>query len=250
MSAALQTTALCKRFGGLMAISDVSLRVEHGARHALIGPNGAGKTTLINLLTGLLAPDSGLVLLDGLDIRGLRPDQRVKRGLVRTFQVNQLFPAFTPLQAVALAVARHLGHATRFWQPLERDTAVRAAALDLLERFDLTGVMSERTSTLSYGKQRLLEIAVAIACGPRVLLLDEPAAGVPELERAEILAGIAALPADVTVLLIEHDMDLVFRFADCITVMALGAVLMEGTPSDVARDARVREVYLGDPVDG
>jgi branched-chain amino acid transport system ATP-binding protein len=241
----LQTIGLQRRFGGLVATNDVSLSLERGARAALIGPNGAGKTTLINLLTGVLAPSAGQILLDGEDITQLRPDQRVRRGLVRTFQVNQLFPDLTPLMTIGLAISRRLGHDTQFWRRIGTSRAVVAEAVGILERFGLVDTIDTPTRLLPYGRQRLLEIALAIACGPRVLLLDEPAAGVPEGERDGILAGIAALPEDVTVLLIEHDMDLVFRFAQRIAVLVNGALLTEGTAAEVAADPRVRAVYLG-----
>jgi branched-chain amino acid transport system ATP-binding protein len=245
MSYALETTGLYRRFGGLTATNDVSLRLRRGARHALIGPNGAGKTTLINLLTGVLAPSAGRILLEGDDITRLRPDRRVRRGLVRTFQINQLFAELTPLMTVGLAVSRRLGLDTQIWRPIGSRAEVIEQAVEVLERFGLVGVMNQRTGTLPYGRQRLLEIALAVACGPRVLLLDEPAAGVPEGERDAILAGVAALPDDVTVLLIEHDMDLVFRFAERISVLVNGAMLTEGTPAEVAADPQVRAVYLG-----
>ncbi len=244
--AALETVGLSRGFGGIRAADDVSLRLERGSRHALIGPNGAGKTTLVNLLTGVLRPSAGRILLEGEDVTGLRPDERARRGLSRTFQVNQLFPAMTPLETVALVVSRRLGHDRRWWSALGRGAAVVDEAVGILDRFGLADAMDERVSGLPYGRQRLLEIAVAIACGPRVLLLDEPAAGVPETEREEILAGVAALPGDVAVLLIEHDMDLVFRFADRISVLVAGALLTEGTPAEVADDPRVRAVYLGE----
>ena len=242
---ALETVGLSKLFGGLVATNDVSVRLERGARQALIGPNGAGKTTLINLLTGVLSPTAGRITLDGVDITHLGRDERVRRGLVRTFQINQLFPALTPLQSVGLAVSRRLGVAGQFWRRVGTDPRVVDESVAILERYRLLDVMSARTASLPYGRQRLLEIAVAVACGPRVLLLDEPAAGVPEGERDEILAGIAALPADVTVLLIEHDMDLVFRFASRISVLVNGGILTQGSVAEIAADPAVRAVYLG-----
>jgi len=247
MSWALETTGLTRRFGGLLATSEVNLRLPRGARHALIGPNGAGKTTLINLLTGVLAPSAGRILLEGADITALSADRRVRRGLARTFQINQLFPDFTPLETVGLAVSRRLGQDGDPWRHF--GTAVAAESMALLDRFGLADEAHTQVRTLPYGRQRLLEIATAIACGPRVLLLDEPAAGVPEGERDGILAGIAALPEEVSVLLIEHDMDLVFRFATSVTVLVAGAIFAEGTPAEIGADPRVREVYLG-PDDG
>ena len=246
MSAALATFALNKRFGGIAATQDVSLAIEAGARHALIGPNGAGKTTLINLLTGVLAPGSGRIELNGEDITGLAPHERVRRGLVRTFQVNQLFAQLTPLESVMLAAGEAHQLGARPWQRLGANAAVRDEAAGILERFRLADVMTRPTAELPYGRRRLLEVAIAIACRPRVLLLDEPVAGVPEGERAEILDALAALPAGVTVLLIEHDMDVVFRFASRISVMVGGALYAEGTGAEIAADPSVRAVYLGE----
>ena len=246
MTVALETTSLLKRFGGLTATDNVSIRLERGVRHALIGPNGAGKTTLINLLTGVLTPSAGRILLEGDDITDLKPEQRVKRGLVRTFQINQLFPALTPFDTLALAVSERHGQGGNWRRGARATQAVTDDVLDVARQFRLTDMLDEPTVNLSYGKQRLLEIAIAIACKPRVLLLDEPAAGVTENDRHELLKTIAELPKDVTVLLIEHDMDLVFRFATRISVLVNGAMLTEGTPEEVARDPRVRAVYLGE----
>lgn len=246
MSAALETRNLVKRFGGFLATNDVSLTVEHGARHALIGPNGAGKTTLINLLTGIAKPSSGRVILDGEDITNLPSYQRVRRGLARTFQVNQLFAEFTPLESIVLAVNEREKLGRAGWKPLVAHRQVVEEAAELLERFGLADVMDERTSMLPYGKQRLLEIALAFAAKPRVLLLDEPAAGVPEEERHEVLAIVRDLPADVTVLLIEHDMDLVFSFADRISVLVSGALFTDGTVAEISADPRVKAIYLGE----
>ncbi|MGO1079477.1 ABC transporter ATP-binding protein [Inquilinus sp. CA228] len=250
MTAALETIGLQKRFGGLVATNDVSLRIEVGARHALIGPNGAGKTTFVNLLTGVLAPSGGRVLLGGEDITGLKPHLRVRRGLARTFQINQLFPEITPLDTIGLAVSERMGRGGDWWRVAGGKAEVLDEILAVAERFRLTDVLQDRTATLAYGKQRLLEIATAFACRPRVLLLDEPAAGVPEAERHELLATIAELPPDVSVLLIEHDMDLVFSFADRISVLVNGTLLTEGPPDAIAADPQVRAVYLGEAVDG
>jgi ABC-type branched-subunit amino acid transport system ATPase component len=249
MSFALETTGLEKRFGGIVAVNDVSLRVEKGARHALIGPNGAGKTTVINLLTGVLRPSAGRILLEGTDITDLEAHRRVRRGIARTFQINQLFADLTPIETIGLAVSERLGGGKEWWRLVGSKGEVIDEIVEILDRFHLTDIMHERTATLPYGKQRLLEIGLAIACRPRVLLLDEPAAGVPEAERHDILDSVAALPADVTVLLIEHDMDLVFSFADRISVLVNGALFVEGPPDEVARDPRVKAVYLGEQVD-
>ncbi|HET9642850.1 MAG TPA: ABC transporter ATP-binding protein [Burkholderiaceae bacterium] len=246
MTAVLQTRGLIKRFGGLTATNDVTLDIQQGARHALIGPNGAGKTTLINLLTGMIEPSAGTITLQGQDVTRLAAHHRVRRGLVRTFQINQLWNDLTPLQSLALTIAQRKGHGARWWQPLGRDTEVADGCDRLLHEFRLSDVMHQRTAVLPYGKQRLLEIALAIACEPRVLLLDEPAAGVPAGEREEIFDSLKRLPADVSVLLIEHDMDLVFNFAKQVTVMVNGGVFAEGDVASISTDPRVKTVYLGE----
>ncbi len=241
----LQAHGLVKHFGGITATDHVDLSLRLGARHALIGPNGAGKTTLINLLTGVLAPTEGRIELLGQDISRLPSHARVARGMVRTFQINQLFASMTPLQTLAMVVSQQRGLGARWWQRLGQDTSVVARCEELLALFRLTEVMHQNTAALPYGKRRLLEMAIALACEPKVLLLDEPVAGVPAGEREELLQTVAALPTDVSVLLIEHDMDLVFEFADYITVLVNGAVLTEGTPNVIANDPQVKAVYLG-----
>jgi branched-chain amino acid transport system ATP-binding protein len=246
----LETRDLDKRFGGIVAANAISMSIRKGARRALIGPNGAGKTTFVNLLTGMLRPSGGEILLDGAPITNLEPHRRVRLGIARTFQINQLFADLTPIETLGLAVSERHGSGRDWWRIVGSRAGITAEVAELLERFRLVDVMSERTAILPYGKQRLLEIAVAFACRPRVLLLDEPAAGVPEAERHEILATIAALPADVTVLLIEHDMDIVFSFADRISVLVNGQLFVEGPPDEVARDPRVKAVYLGEAFDG
>ncbi len=246
----LQTQKLVKRFGGITATNLVSLDIHRGARHALIGPNGAGKTTLINQLTGVLLPTEGRVLLGGRDITSMAPHKRVALGLVRTFQINQLWPTLTPLQSLALAVSSRLNVAHRWWRPLGSDARLAGECDALLAQFRLSEHAGQIVSTLPYGKRRLLEIALAVAQRPSVLLLDEPAAGVPGSERQDILATIAALPADVSVVLIEHDMDLVFSFATRITVLVNGTVLTEGTPAQIAADPQVKAVYLGESLAG
>ena len=246
MTTVLETRGLVKRFGGITATSDVSIAIEKGARRALIGPNGAGKTTLINLLTGVLEPSAGTIRLDGEDITTLAPHQRVRRGMVRTFQINQLFGELTPLQSLALSVAAQLGISARWWRGLGSDPRVAPQCDTLLQQFHLDDVMNQQVKHLAYGKRRLLEIATALACRPRVLLLDEPVAGVPEGERQEIFDIVNALPADVSVLLIEHDMDLVFNFANSVTVLVNGAVFAEGDVQTISNDPRVKAVYLGE----
>jgi ABC-type branched-subunit amino acid transport system ATPase component len=249
MASALETVSLRKTFGGLTATDTVSFRLKQGARHALIGPNGAGKTTFINLLTGVLPPTSGRIILEGADVTRLSVEARVRRGLARTFQINQLFPAMTPLETIGLTVSERMGRGRDWWRVIGSERPIVDEIAEVAERFRLADVLRERTANLPYGKQRLLEIAVAFASKPRVLLLDEPAAGVPEAERQDLLATVAALPREVSVLLIEHDMDLVFSFADRISVLVNGALFADGTVEEVSSDARVRAVYLGESAD-
>ena len=241
----LSAQGLVMQFGGITATNGVTLDLHQGARHALIGPNGAGKTTLINLLTGVLQPSSGKIVLEGEDITTLAPHQRVRRGMVRTFQINQLFDTLTPLETLAMVVSQQQGLGGKWWQALGSSKRVTERCEQLLEQFHLAAVMGQETRVLAYGKRRLLEIAIALACEPRVLLLDEPVAGVPAGEREELLQTVAALPEDVSILLIEHDMDLVFSFAKRMTVLVNGTVLTEGDPDTIANDPQVKAVYLG-----
>lgn len=245
MSAALQTIELEKRFGGLVATDKVSFTLDHGARHALIGPNGAGKTTFVNLLTGVLSSNGGQILFDGEDITARSQIERARKGLGRTFQINQLFADMSPVEAIGLAVSERMGGGADFWRRIGSRADIQGEIIELVERFRLTDVMDHPTKRLPYGKQRLLEIALALASNPRVLLLDEPAAGVPEAERGELLETLANLPRDVSILLIEHDMDLVFSFADRITVLVNGALFADGDTASIMSDPRVQEVYLG-----
>jgi branched-chain amino acid transport system ATP-binding protein len=247
---ALEARGLVRRFGALIATDDVSFAVQSGARQALIGPNGAGKTTLINLLTGVLKPTAGQVLLQGRDVTHVASSARVRMGLSRTFQINQLFPDLTPAESLALAISERDGSGADFWRVAGGRPEIIAEIESLLTRFGLEADMDQPTRKLSYGKQRLLEIALALATRPRVLLLDEPAAGVPEEERQDILAALAALPSDVAILLIEHDMDLVFNFAERISVLVAGRLMAEGAPDEIAADERVRAVYLGEDAHG
>lgn len=242
----LQTHGLVCRFGGFVATDHVDLKVEAGARHALIGPNGAGKTTLINLLTGYLAPTEGRVTLMGEDVTAMAQWARCRRGLVRTFQINQLFGEMTVLESVTLSVSERLGLGGGWFKPLAAHGAAVDEAAMILQRLGLLPDAYETTRNLAYGRQRLIEIALALAQRPKVLLLDEPAAGVPTSESRELFDVIAQLPRDVTILLIEHDMDLVFRFAERISVLVSGALLLEDTPEVIANHPRVREVYLGE----
>ena len=246
MSTALETRQLCKRFGALTVADNIDFRLEAGARHALIGPNGAGKTTFVNMLTGRLAPSSGRILLGGNDITDARQAARVKRGLGRTFQINTLFRSLTVLDNVALGIAERSGIAGRVWHPASSFREIRSESMELLDRLGLAEDAGHRVLDLPYGKQRLVEIAIALGLKPTVLLLDEPAAGVPSVESERILRVLDALPGDIAILIIEHDMDLVFRFAQCITVLVQGEILVEGTPAEIAGNRRVHEVYLGE----
>jgi branched-chain amino acid transport system ATP-binding protein len=242
---ALAARGLNKSFGSLVVASDVNLVLPVGVRYALIGPNGAGKTTLINLMTGMLRPDGGQIVLGEADITALPAEQRVRRGLVRTYQINTLFPNLTALEAVTLVVCERRGVARRWWRRLTAFRHEVDEAHDILVSLMLGAVCYRPTRELPYGQQRLLEIALALATRPKVLLLDEPAAGVPRDESSELFAAIAGLSHDITVLFIEHDMNLVFRFASRVIVMVGGRVLVEGSPQEIAADPVVREVYLG-----
>jgi branched-chain amino acid transport system ATP-binding protein len=242
---ALSTSGLNKRFGSLVVANEIGIALPQGVRYALIGPNGAGKTTLINLMTGMLRPDGGHILLGGEDITALSPEARVGRGLVRTFQINSLFPHLNPLEAVTLAVCEREKISRTFWRRTADYRTAVDEAYDILKSLLLAPVCTRETRELAYGQQRLLEIALALATKPKVLLLDEPAAGVPRDESTELFTAINSLSKDITVLFIEHDMELVFRLASRIIVMVSGGILLEGTPDEISADPRVREVYLG-----
>jgi branched-chain amino acid transport system ATP-binding protein len=246
VTAALEIQSLNRNFGALAVARDIGLALPRGARHALIGPNGAGKTTLVNLITGVLRPSAGKILLNGEDITSLPQAARTQRGIARTFQINQLFRGLTVLENVYLAVAERMGASGRVWKPAGAEREVIDQALAQLEALRLADDALKPVRELPYGRQRLVEIAIALAQHPRVLLLDEPAAGVPSSESHLILDVIGALDPDIAILIIEHDMDVVFRFAARITVLVAGAVLTEGSPQEIRADARVRAVYLGE----
>jgi branched-chain amino acid transport system ATP-binding protein len=245
LPAALETVELYKSFGALRVCEGVNFRLLDGARHALIGPNGAGKTSLLNLITGALAPSAGQIRLRGQDITGLPQHARARLGLARTFQINQLFGELAVIDNVALAIAERTGASRHFWRPLGREAMLLDEAFALLDALGLAAVALQPVRTLPYGHQRIVEIAIALAARPRVLLLDEPAAGVPAAETRAILDAIERLRDDIAVLIVEHDMDLVFRFARRITVMVGGVILTEGAREEIATDARVRDAYLG-----
>jgi ABC-type branched-subunit amino acid transport system ATPase component len=245
MTALLETRSLSKNFGALRATRDVSFALEAGARHALIGPNGAGKTTFINLLTGVLAPSSGDVLFKGRNINEVEQAERVKLGIARTFQINRLFRGLSVLENVYMSIAERVGAATNMVTPAGTRRDVIEESMALLERLKLADVAHHTIAELPYGRQRLVELAITLGLKPEVLLLDEPAAGVPSAESHIILDAVDALPKSIGVLIIDHDMDLVFRFAKRITVLVRGAVFAEGTPREISSNPEVRAVYLG-----
>jgi branched-chain amino acid transport system ATP-binding protein len=243
---ALEIKNLKKNFGALQVANDINLALPRGARHALIGPNGAGKTTLVNLITGRIRASSGEVLLDGEVMTPLPQASRIRRGIARTFQVNQLFRGLTVLENVYLAIGERTGACNHLWRSAGGETTVIDEALDHLQSLELVADACKPVRELPYGRQRLVEIAIALAQRPKLLLLDEPAAGVPSSENHLILDVIERLDPNITVLIIEHDMDVVFRLANRITVLVAGEVLTEGTPDEIAADERVRTVYLGE----
>jgi branched-chain amino acid transport system ATP-binding protein len=245
---ALETRGLYKSFGALTVANAVDFRLELGARHALIGPNGAGKTTFVELVTGALRPNAGQIRLDGADVTHLAREARVKRGLVRTFQITTLFRRLSVLENVTLPICERQGIASELFRPAGHHRAAIEEAHALLERFGLEDEALRPVNMLAYGRQRLVEIAVSLALSPKVLLLDEPAAGVPSGESGTIIEAIERLPQDIALLIIEHDMDLVFRVAQRITVLVQGSVLVEGSPEAIAADPEVRRVYLGERV--
>jgi ABC-type branched-subunit amino acid transport system ATPase component len=242
----LETRRLCRFFGALAAVRDIDFQLEAGARHALIGPNGAGKTTFVNLLAGVIRPTSGEVRLKGRDITAVAQAERVKLGIARTFQINRLFRRLSVLENVYIAVAERVGAAPSMIGPAGGRGDVIEESMRLLETLKLADDAGRRIVELPYGRQRLVELAITLGLRPEVLLLDEPAAGVPSAESHIILDAVAALPRDIAVLIIDHDMDLVFRFAERITVMVSGAIFASGTPREIAAHPEVRAVYLGE----
>jgi len=245
MTAVLEALGLEKHFGGLHVTRNVSLRLGAGDRLALIGPNGAGKTTLVNLISGVLKPSAGSIWLAGAAVTQRSQAQRVRAGLARTFQLTTLAPQLPVQRQVQLALFEREGLTGRAWRSVDAYPALATEASALLIDFGLDKYASLATGLLAYGEQRLVEMALAMALRPRVLLLDEPMAGVPQSEGARLLDALARLPKDLAVLIIEHDMDLVFRFAQRIVVLAEGAVLADGSPEEIRVDPKVRTAYLG-----
>jgi ABC-type branched-subunit amino acid transport system ATPase component len=246
MTAALETKGLCKSFGALEVARNIDFVLAQGERRALIGPNGAGKTTFVNLISGAIRPSAGQVLLGGVDVTRLGQADRVKRGLARTFQINQLFRGLSVLENVCMSVSERVGARRQVFKPVGKRTDVIEEAQAIMESLGLAEDAQRLVRELPYGRQRLVEIAIALGLKPTVLLLDEPTAGVPEGEGDVLVQTIENLPAGISVLIIEHDMDVVFRFAQRITVLVQGAILTEGTPAEIAADPQVREVYLGE----
>jgi branched-chain amino acid transport system ATP-binding protein len=244
--ALLRTENLSKRFGGIVASDGISLEVARGELHAIIGPNGAGKTTLIGQLTGEIAPDDGRVLFLGRDMTNVPVYRRSALGLARSFQITSLFPDLSVLDNVALAVQAHAGHSFRFWRNARRDPALRDPARAALARVALSGREDAAAANLSHGEHRQLEIAMALATSPRMLLLDEPMAGMGPEESARMIALLRELKRELTILLIEHDMEAVFALADRVTVLVYGRVIASGTPQEIRANADVRQAYLGE----
>jgi branched-chain amino acid transport system ATP-binding protein len=237
---------LYKSFGALEVSRGISLELPRGARHAIVGPNGSGKTTLFNLLSGELRPDAGKIYMDGRDVTALAPDARARAGLTRSFQKNNLFSDLTVEENLAVAVAIGMGAGKIFWRPFARSAACHHRAIAIAERIRLTDYLDAIVGTLPYGTQRQLEIGLALAIEPKILLLDEPTAGMSADETAEMAKLIADLPGDLALLVIEHDMEIVFDFARRITVLDYGSVLAEGTPAEIRASPEVRRRYLGE----
>ncbi|HKS17761.1 MAG TPA: ABC transporter ATP-binding protein [Bradyrhizobium sp.] len=242
---ALQTIGLAKRFGALVVSNDVSIALRPGARHALIGPNGAGKSTLVGLLSGTLRANDGRIILLGEDITDLAPAARTRRGLARTFQINSLFVNLTVIENLYLAITEQRRASFDFLRPAGRRRDILDAAEEMLEEFRLAPDANRKVAELAYGQQRLVEMAIALALRPKVLLLDEPAAGIPSGETRLLMEAIERLPDHMTILMIEHDMELVRRFAREVTVLVHGSVLLSGPLDEVMRSDEVRRVYLG-----
>lgn len=241
----LEVRGLTKRFGGLTVAEDIDFDLRPGDRKALIGPNGAGKSTFSNLVTGILTPTAGSVRFDGRDIGGLNEAQRVRLGIAKTFQITTLFQDLTVRENLRLPILERERRGYRFFRAADGNAQTEAEVRDLMDQFDLGPLADSKVANLAYGQQRLVELALTLALKPRVLILDEPAAGVPSSETHLIDDAIERLPADLAVLIIEHDMDLVFRVARRIVVLVQGRILTEGTPEEIAADAKVRELYLG-----
>jgi branched-chain amino acid transport system ATP-binding protein len=247
---ALEVEAVFKSFGALRVARGISLTLAPGARHALIGPNGAGKTTLVNLVSGLLRPSAGVIRLHGVDITDMAPERRVGLGLARTFQISSLFPRLSVAENVALALEARLGTDRRFWGSVRARPELMDGTARLLDSLGLLALAPRPIADLPYGQRRLVEIALVLALEPKTLLLDEPAAGLAAADRFALIDLLLRLPVTLTILVIEHDMSLVFRLAERITVLVEGAVLVEGSPAEIRANSQVRDVYLGSRAHG
>ena len=244
--ALLQVNDLVKQFGALRATDHVTLDVQPGEIHALIGPNGAGKTSLVAQLSGHLPSDSGQIVFAGQDVTALPTHERVRRGLARSFQITRLFKSFTVLDNVALSVQARSGHSFSFWRPVRSEKALTDQAMVVLQDLGLQDRAQDPASELSHGEQRVLELGLAVATRPKLLLLDEPMAGAGPVESERIVNLIQQLRSQVSILLIEHDMDAVFRLADRISVLVNGALIATGTPEAIRHNPQVIAAYLGE----
>ncbi len=246
--ALLEVRGLTKSFGALLASDDVNLEVREGETHAIIGPNGAGKTTLISQLAGNLRPDRGRVRFAGEDITALSAPARARRGFARSFQITSIYPDFTALENVMLAVQAHSGHSFRFWRPAREETALSSPARAILEEVGLSGRCEVPAANLAHGEQRALEVATALATRPRLLLLDEPVAGMGAEETQRMIALLSSLKGGKTLILVEHDMDAVFSLADRISVLVYGRIIATGAPEEIRANLEVRRAYLGEEI--
>ena len=242
----LRLEGVAKSYGALRVTDDVSLDLNRGELHAVIGPNGAGKTTLVHQISGLARPDSGTIVFDGIDLDGTRMPERVRRGLARSFQITSVLPGFTALANVALAVQATAGSSFRFWHAAEDEEALNAPARALLARFGLADRADVPAGLLSYGERRQLELAVALATRPTLLLLDEPLAGTSHVESRRVVETLKELKGSLAILLVEHDMEAVFALADRVSVLVYGRVIATGTPDAIRSDPAVRAAYLGE----
>lgn len=248
MSAILKISALVKHYGGLLATDNVSLELEPGELHAIIGPNGAGKTTLIGQLSGEVAPGGGSIEFNGSDITSLPPAQRALLGLARSYQITSVFPEFSVLENVVLAMQAHCGHSFGFWKPVLQQPALVVPALHAIEQAGLSHRAKTQVSELAHGERRQLELSMVLVAGPKLLLLDEPMAGMSHQESGKVVQMLQNLKGRYTMLLVEHDMDAVFALADRISVLVYGRIIASGTPREIRADEEVRTAYLGDEV--
>ena len=246
MTPILQVDSLVKRYGGLLATDNVSLSLAPGELHAIIGPNGAGKTTLIGQLGGEARPDSGRISFDGVDVTSMPPPQRALRGLARSYQITSVFPEFTVMENVALAMQAHCGHSFGFWKPMMRQAELVEPALQAIEQAGLAHRAKSPVADLAHGERRQLELAMVLVAQPKLLLLDEPMAGMSHQDSGKVVELLQGLRGRYAMLLVEHDMDAVFALADRISVLVYGRIIATGSPADIRANEEVRTAYLGD----